>query len=209
MRIKVYSLVVLAIALVAVSAAAVRAVDTVATLEYQVKAAFLYNFMRFIDWPAEEASSKEALVIGIIGEDPFGDAFTPVKDKQVKGRDVVFKRFKGLGEMKKAGEKDQSAFKQEIETVRKCHLLFICSSEKNNLGEIIQLLQGSPVLTVGEMDNLIESGGVIKFLMESKKVRFEISLTAAEKTGLKVRSQLLRLAKKVIGKSTSGNNNEG
>ena len=199
-------MVVLAIALVAVSAAAVRAADTVTNLEYQVKAAFLYNFMRFIDWPAEEASSKEALVIGIIGEDPFGDAFAPVKDKQVKGRDVVFKRFKGLEELKKAGEKDQSAFKQEIETIRKCNLLFICSSEKKNLGEIIQLLQGSPVLTVGEMDNLIEAGGMIKFLMESKKVRFEINLTSAEKTGLKIRSQLLRLAKKIVGKSTSGNN---
>jgi hypothetical protein len=173
--------------------------DSAANREYQIKAAFLYNFVKFVDWPAEEtADVNQPIIIGILGTDPFGDAFEPVKDTHVKGRKVSVERFKSLGELKKDGEQAESELRSQINAIRKCHLLFICSSEKGHLGEIIESLKGMPVLTISELDDFAESGGIIELTMEEEKVRFEINLHVAEKADLKIRSQLLRLAKKVI-----------
>lgn len=74
--------------------------DTAASQEYQVKAAFLYNFIRFIEWPEEKLpDSNEPIIIGIIGKDPFRDAFEPIKDRTVKGKKVIVERFKGVEEV--------------------------------------------------------------------------------------------------------------
>jgi hypothetical protein len=194
MKIKVYILIVMVLALFAVPQ--VRA-DSASVREYQVKAAFLYNFIMFVDWPNEKiGSNNEPIVIGIIGKDPFENAFDPVKDKQAKDRKVIIKRFKGLEELKK----DQAAFNQEIETIRKCHLLFICRSEEKVVKEITDLVKDNNVLTVGDMPNFLEAGGgIINFVLEEQKVRFEINGTAAKEAKLQIRSQLLRLATRVIG----------
>jgi hypothetical protein len=176
--------------------------DSASTREYQVKAAFLYNFIMFIDWPAEKIpAASEPIIIGIIGKDPFENAFEPVKDKQVNGRKVVVKRFKGLEEIKKS---DKAGMDKEFEEIRKCHLLFICSSEKAVVKEITDLVKNNNVLTVGDMPGFLESGGgIINFVLEEEKVRFEISQTNAEQSKLQIRSQLLRLAKRVIGEKSS------
>ena len=167
--------------------------------EYQIKAAFLYNFVKFTDWPGEPVAdgskpstidSNEPMTIGIIGEDPFGDAFEPIKDKRVKGRKIVLKRFKGLEESKQSNE--------QIKGVRKCHLLFICRSQKEQLGEIIDLVKDRPVLTVADMQGFLESGGMINFIVEENKIRFEINLTAARHAGLRISSRLLGLAKRIL-----------
>ncbi len=162
--------------------------------EYEVKAAFMYNFLKFVDWPEEKmARSGNQVIIGIIGEDPFGAAADIFKDKKVEDRDVVVKRFEGIEQLKKKADKDK-----QLEALKTCHLLFICPSEQKQANEIIDIVGKNGVLTVGDTDGFIESGGIISFMLEENKIRFDINLTAAEKAGLKIRSQLLRLAKKVI-----------
>ena len=167
--------------------------------EYQIKAAFLYNFVKFTSWPGEQAAdgnepnavdSNEPMTIGIIGENPFGDAFEPIKDKRVKGRKILLKRFKGLEELRQS--------KEQLEAVRKCHLLFVCRSQKEQLKEIMDSVKDCPVLTVGDMSGFLESGGMINFVIEENKIRFEINLAAARLAGLRISSRLLRLAKRVL-----------
>ena len=173
--------------------------------EYQIKAAFLFNFFKFIDWPEEKITNRnESFIICIIGEDPFGKSLEPVKEKEVKGRKVVIKYLKDLKELEISDKKDKSETKNTIEALRKCHLLFICSSEKRNLATIIEGLKEAPVLTVGETAGFLESGGVINFLMEDKKVCFEINNFAAKQGKLKIRSKLLRLARRVVEEEPSG-----
>ena len=157
--------------------------------EYQIKAAFLYNFINFVDWPEEKADNSN-IIIGIIGKDPFGDAFEPIKNNKVKGKKVLIKRFKSLEELKESSE--------QIESLGRCHLLFICFSEKKKLKEIINLVKDHGVLIVGDMKDFLKSGGMINFLMEDKKVGFEINNAVAKQAKLKIRSKLLRLAKRVI-----------
>jgi hypothetical protein len=172
--------------------------DFTSSREYQVKAAFLYNFIMFVDWPQEKiADNNEPVIIGIIGDDPFGNAFDPIKDKQAESRKIIIKRFEGLEELKKS---DHAQLNQKIEAIRGCHLLFICRSEKNVVNEIMNLLKGSNVLVVGDTDGFLESkGGIINFTLQDEKVRFEVDLDAARQANLKIRSQLLRLAQRVIG----------
>jgi hypothetical protein len=175
--------------------------DSSSNQEYQVKAAFLYNFIQFVDWPEETSDSNEPITIGIIGNDPFGNAFEPIKDKKVKGRAVVIKRFESFEKPKNSTEKDKPESDQEIETLTKCHLLFICPSEQKNLKEIIDTVKDHGVLTVGEMEGFLESGGIINWFVEEKKIRFEINTAAAERAKLKIRSNLLRLAKRIVGEN--------
>jgi hypothetical protein len=166
--------------------------------EYEIKAAFIYNFLKFVDWPeGKMAGGGNQIVVGIIGEDPFGDAADIFKDKKVEERNVVIKRFEGIEQLKKMAEKDKPA-NEKLEALKTCHLLFICPSEQKQSREIIDIVGKDGVLTVGDTSGFIESGGGINFLMEENKIRFDINLTAAEKAGLKIRSQLLRLAKRVV-----------
>jgi len=167
--------------------------------EYQIKAAFLYNFIKFVDWPKEAMpDGNEPITIGIIGKDPFGQAFEPVKDKDVRDKKVVVKRFKSIADLKKLGESGKDEMDRQIEAVKKCHLLFVCSSEKEYLKDIVNAVKQRPVLTVGDTEEFVQLGGIISFVMEDQKVRFEVNLTAGEHAKLKIRSQLLRLAKRVI-----------
>lgn len=187
MRSKTYSLIVLTLVLfVAAIGPAVRA-DSVTSREHRVKAAFLYNFIKFVDWPEEKvADSNDTIAIGIIGKHSFGDAFEAVKGAKVKNKKIIVKHFTGFEQTK------------DKNVLKRCHLLFICSSEKQHLKDIIKIVESSNVLTVGDKDGVLESGGIIEFTMEGKKVRFEINIAAAKRAGLQIRSQLLRLAKKVV-----------
>ncbi len=162
-------------------------------------AAFLFNFLKFVDWPnGKAADPNQPITIGIVGKDPFAKAFEPVKNKKVKGKRVVVKRFKSVVELKKLGEKGKDELNKQTEATKKCHLLFVCSSEKEVLKETITALKDRPVLTVGDTKQFLKSGGIINFVMEKQKVRFEISDAAAKRSKLQVRSQLLRLARKVV-----------
>ena len=156
--------------------------------EYQVKAAFLYNFAKFIEWPTE-AFSNGHLVVGLIGDDPFGSALDQtINGKSINGRQLIIRRFKWG------------------QNLRDCHILFIASSERKRLPQILESLRGARVLTVGELDKFCQQGGLINFILEENKVRFEINLDVAEQAGLKISSKLLALARSVKGGSSVGRN---
>lgn len=149
--------------------------------EYQVKAAFLFNFVKFVEWPAEAfADSNAPLVIGVLGDDPFGSALDQtISGKNINGRQLVIRRLK---------------WGQDL---RGCHVLFISSSERNRLSQIIQSLRGASVLTVGETGQFNQQGGIINFVLDASKVRFEINTGVAEQAHLKISSRLMSLAKNV------------
>ena len=204
MRIKVYIFVVLVLALVPAPPAVEVRADSAQSREYQIKAAFLYNFTKFVDWPERKVDdSTEPITIGIIGKNPFGDAFASLKDKQVRSRGLVIRWFKGFYEFKESSEESKTELGLKIEALRQCDLLFICSSENKNLSEIISSVKNHDVLTVGDMKGFLEAGGIINFLTEDEKVRFEINITAAKRAKLAIRSKLLRLAKRVIEEESS------
>jgi len=163
--------------------------------EYRIKAAFLYNFINFVDWPEEKVTDTNSINICVIGRDPFGKAFEPLKNKQAKGKKVLIKRFVSFKESEKSGN--------QIEAIRKCHLLFVCNSEKEQLRKIINIVKDHSVLLVGDMNDFLESGGIVNFVIEDKRTRFEINNNAAKQAKLNIRSKLLRLAKKVIEEETS------
>ncbi|OHB62185.1 MAG: hypothetical protein A2167_01770 [Planctomycetes bacterium RBG_13_46_10] len=176
-----------------------------ASREYKIKAAFIYNFLKTVEWPKEFISdSNESMVVGIIGKDPFGDAFEPIIGKVVKGKKVVVTRLKGLSQIDKRSDNSDSRSEIDIETMRKCHLLFVCSSEQRTFMEIIKSVDGYSVLTVGEIKNFLEAGGVINFIPQAEKGDFEINLSASKRAKLNISSKLLRIAKRVIEEESSG-----
>ncbi|MHC4114399.1 MAG: YfiR family protein [Planctomycetota bacterium] len=151
--------------------------------EYQLKAAFLYNFLNFVEWPEEKVANSDEIIIGIIGKDPFGGAFETLKNKKVKNKKVVIKKFRKFKQMPNA------------KSLQNCYLLFICPSERENAQKIIETVGKSPVLTVGEQDDFLKKGGIINFYSEENKISFEINRSKAKKAGITIRSRLLRLAK--------------
>jgi hypothetical protein len=167
--------------------------------EYEVKAAFIYNFLKFVEWPKEKQTfSPNEITIGVIGQDPFGAAFDVFKDKQVRDCNVVVRRFDSYVKLKDAAGKDKSELSEKIEGLKKCHVLFICDSEKEHVADIIKLVKDHSVLTVADMDGFLEAGGVANFVLEENKIRFQINATASDRAKLEIRSQLLRLAQKVV-----------
>lgn len=173
--------------------------DSTSNREYQIKAAFLYNFIMFVDWPKEKIDDgNEPITIAIIGKDPFKEAFEPLKDKKAKGRNVLIKRINGIEELEKFDQENKYEQHPQIETIRKSHLLFVCASEKKYIAKIIDLVKDHNILTVSETEGFLEAGGIINFLMQDNKVCFEINLSAAKHAKLQIRSKLLRLAKRVI-----------
>jgi hypothetical protein len=164
--------------------------------EYEVKAAFMYNFLKFVNWPEKKmAEDGNQIIIGIIGDDPFGSATDIFKGKTIENRILVVKRFEDVRQLKEMSENDKN---NRMEELKKCHLLFICSSEQKYVRDIIDIVGNHGVLTVGDTDNFIESGGIVNFFLEDNKIRFDINLDSADKAGLEMRSQLLRLARKVV-----------
>jgi YfiR/HmsC-like len=146
--------------------------------EYQLKAAFLFNFAKFIDWPAASFSGQEAsFSICILGVDPFGRSMDDLlQGKMIANRRVSVER------------------SRQVADVRHCQVVFVSSSEKARVKEILDGLKGTNVLVVGETDGFAEAGGAIQFAIEDNHVRFLINTDAADRAGLKVSSNLLSLA---------------
>ena len=146
--------------------------------EYQVKAAFLYHFTKYVEWPPEAlASAGPGLVLGVLGADPFQGAVEDViRDRRVEGRPLSWKRFE---DPPRPGE---------------CHVLFIGSSEHARLNKDLEKLKTMPILTVGESEDFGRAGGIAWFRLEGNKLRFAINLDAARRAGLKISSRLLGVA---------------
>ena len=207
MKTKAFNLTLITLALIAVSVAIPGMADSATNREYKIKAAFLYNFINFADWPeAKIADSNQPIIIGIIGSRDFLKALKPAQHKKAKGRKIVVKYFPGYEKPRNSQDTNDAQWNKKMEALKSCHVLLLCNCDFGPIessGRIIRALKGSPVLTVGETDGFLESGGMINFLMEDEKVRFEINNTAARQAKLKIRSKLLRLAKRVIGDKTS------
>jgi hypothetical protein len=179
--------------------------------EKDIKAAFLYNFAQFTDWPKTKFADSNEIIIGLLGGHQFGDAFDSVKDKSVRDKRLIIRdlgRFRQSFAQSREGlqtEDDTGGmqFANYIEQLRKCHLLFICEAERDNFKAILDAVKGYGVLTVGETDDFLEFGGIITFIPGTEKPVFEVNHTVCESEGLKISSKVLRLARKVIGDKDS------
>jgi len=147
--------------------------------EYDVKAAFLFNFTKFVEWPEGSFSDPAApIVIGIIGDDPFGDSLMRIVAGQtVQGRSIVIRKESFGGDL------------------RRCHVLFISASERQHSAQILASLQDASVLTVSDIDGFAEAGGAMQFVTEENRVRFVVNLYAARQSKLRVSAKLLALAR--------------
>ncbi|MEW6322185.1 MAG: YfiR family protein [Acidobacteriota bacterium] len=148
--------------------------------EYQVKAAFLYQFTRFVEWPADAFADRKApVVLCLAGTDPFGDLL----DGQLAG--------------KTAGERPFRIVRLAAGAPPACHILFVGASERERTARWLDAHAGRPVLTIGDMSGFARDGGVANFVVESSRVRFEFNTAAADRARLKVSSKLLALARVV------------
>lgn len=156
-------------------------VSAQAAAEYDVKAAFLYNFAKFVEWPPDAFDSPGSpMTLCIVGKDPFGDVLdTLVRGETLQGRPLIVHRTRDLLE------------------VRDCHVVFLSRTEQARQDEVLATVRGAGILTVGEGDSFLREGGIIRFVLEANRVRFEVNLDAAERNGLKLSSKLLRLARSV------------
>jgi hypothetical protein len=156
-----------------------QALDSSDSSEYLIKAGFVYNFAKLVVWPANAFAQPDSpIVIGILGADPFGTTIDHVVgDKKVEGRGFVVKRLKWGADFKN------------------CSILFVSSSETAHLEEVIHMVKGLPILTIGETPGFAKRGGIINLTLEDNKVRFEVNVEAAKQANLNISSRLLALAK--------------
>jgi len=145
--------------------------------EYEVKAAFLYNFVKFVEWPdAKKTRAGRIINICILGQDPFGDALDFIQNETVQGLRLVVKRVA----RQHTGD---------------CQVLFISNSEREDIRHILGLVKALNVLTVGDTEGFAQKGVIINFYIEEGKVRFEINLNALKRSELSISSKVMHLAR--------------
>ncbi len=146
--------------------------------EYRLKAVFLFNFAQFVEWPASAFPEPDSpLVIGVLGEDPFGASLDEtVRGETVNDRPLTVRRFR------------------RVEEIGGCHILFVSRPEQGRLGEILDSLKGRSVLTVSDANGFATRGGMIGFVTEENHIRLRVNLEAARAANLTISSKLLRPA---------------
>ncbi|MCB0430634.1 MAG: YfiR family protein [Flavobacteriales bacterium] len=148
--------------------------------EYEVKAAFLFNFGKFVDWPEKAFETPESpIIIAVVGDDPFGEVLDNiVKGRTTNGRTWQVKRY------------------QQWRDVGECHILFVSGSERLRIREILDMVKNKPVLTVGdEIEEFCQLGGIINFSNRQSKYGFQINKVTADQKKIRISSKLLMLAK--------------
>jgi hypothetical protein len=155
--------------------------------DYQVKAAYLINFARFVEWPDKLGMLQASFTICIFGPDPFGRTLdTMLAGEKVAGRSVVAKRI----------STPQDSFD--------CRILFMSSAETGTINRVVDAANKQGVLTVSDMPHFANRGGMIQFVTDDKRVRFEVNLTAAQRAGVTLSSELLKVATLVRTNETAG-----
>jgi hypothetical protein len=145
--------------------------------EYQVKAADLSNFGKFVQWPPRATEAKDdPFDICILGQNPFGTAFQVLAGQTINGHNVVTRQI------------------SKAQNAEKCHVLFVGASEEGRVSFILAALKRSPILTVSDMPHFAAHGGMIQFVVKDNKVRFVVNRGAAERVGLSLSSELLKVA---------------
>ena len=152
--------------------------QTAPSKEYQVKAVFLFNFAQFVEWPpAAFADDKSPIVIGILGDDPFGAYLDEVvRAERVGNRPMRVQRY------------------QRVDEITTCHVLFISRSEESRLGQILASLKDRNILIVGDSDDFIQRAGMIQLATSQGKIHLRINVNAARTSNLTISSKLLRSA---------------
>ena len=154
------------------------------SVEYQVKAAFLLNFAKFIDWPASAFRDEKApITVCVFGHDPFGNALDDMmRGKNINNRELLARRINELPELKS------------------CQLVFVSEKEERRLPEILNSEKSASALVVGEGEDFAESGGSVQLFLENNRMRFAVNVDAVQRSRLTVSSKLLALAKIVHDK---------
>jgi hypothetical protein len=149
--------------------------------EYAVIGAYLYNFAKFVEWPAHAFPSAESpLLLCTLGPDPFDPGLErQLREKKVGDRSLVLRHLRVSSE------------------AQSCHILFISGNNRERIHQAVDRLKGKSVLIVGESPDFEQMGGMVQFVLDDGKVRFEINLRAAERSGLKVSSRLMQVAKAI------------
>jgi hypothetical protein len=146
--------------------------------EYEVKAAFMFNIPKFVEWPDRDPTeNKGAIDLCVLGSDSFGSGLDQIAGKTVKGKRLLVKRIRSARD------------------VKGCEMLFISGSEKERLNDIIETLKGTHILTIGDTSGYARRGVMINFYIDTGKVRFEINPDSTKTAGLVISAQLLKLAK--------------
>ena len=156
--------------------------DSPDSSEYLIKAGFIYNFAKLVEWPTTAFPQPDSpIVIGILGNDPFGGTLDKiVADKKIDGRGFVVKRVK---------------WSKDFKDIKDCNILFVSLSEKEHIDSVVEAMKGLPILTIGDAPGFARRGGIINFTLEDNKVRFEVNVEAAKHADLTISSRLLTLAK--------------
>jgi hypothetical protein len=183
----------------------VRGQDAAAR-EYKVKAAFVFNFLKFVEGGSLQAlqgkreetdDPNQAIVVGVVGRLPAPDAFEKLETEHFGDWPIRVRGFPGFTDLR--DEDDEiPARHPRMEEIRDCHILFIGPSERAFLPRLLAPLCEAGILTVGDVPGFLEAGGIMNFVFDDKKVRFEVNLAAAERAKLTIRSSLLRLATRTI-----------
>lgn len=148
------------------------------TVEHEVKAAFIHNFTKFIDWPPEVFEAEDSpFRIGILGTGPIDNSLMNLNGKKVQKRSLEVSRAKNLNE------------------VSQYHVIFVNPSEKGRMQSILRTLKGTGILTIGDTAGFAGQCGIVNFYLKSGKVRFEINIEASRRENLQISSKLLRLAR--------------
>lgn len=165
-------------ALLSLAAATSTRAQASPPIEYQVKAAFLFNFAKFVEWPPGTLQSeKDPIILCVFGHDPFGSTLDEiVRGKTINNREVLARRIFELSELKS------------------CQLVFLSNMEDKRLSEVLSSLKGTSALVVGEGEGFAGRGGGIQFFLEDKKLRFAVNVDAIQRAHLTVSSKLLALA---------------
>lgn len=157
--------------------------------DYDVKAAYLYNFGRFVEWPAQITTAPKSghFTVCVLGQDPFGPSLdTTLVGETIGGKSIVAKRISNP---------------QESDD---CQILFLSPTDSGHAKKIVAELDKKAVLTVSDMPQFAQLGGMIQFVLEGKRVRFEVNLAATQRAGLTLSSELLKVATTVRKNSASG-----
>ncbi len=158
--------------------------DIDAAKAIKVKAAYLYQFTKFVEWPKTAFErDKSPIVIAILGNDPFGTVLDKtVFEKTVRGRRIAIVRIGAYG-------------RDSRKTLRSCHLLYVASSERHRIREVLDDIDSQNILVVGEGKDHATSGGMIGLVLDSGRITFHVNHEAVKRAGLRMSAKLLRLAK--------------
>jgi hypothetical protein len=154
--------------------------------EYDVKAAFVYNFLKFVEWPSQGTTDAEKVLVCIVGDVPVTAPFDDLDNQEMLNKKLKVSHL------------------VKLTNVRECQVLFIASSEERRLPAIMDAVKGAGTLTISDVEGFAQRGVIINFTMQNKKVRFEINAEAARRAGIKISSKLLKLASTVYGAAPAG-----